>query len=1095
MQSLGKLVSSQAAYYTEQLRHSVGEDVPVLRGRPDYYAGHESPSRWMGSGLDRLDLKEGGPVDSEVFTGLMDHRTPEGEKMTVARSHGKVAAFDHTFSAPKSVSLLYAYGDTEVREAVVAAHRQAVSDGFAYMEERCSVSRVSHRYTDSDGESRFLSRRVGSEGYVAAGFDHFTSRANDPQVHTHVVVMNRVWAEDGWRALDAKPAYAHLKAGGTVYQARLRHELTRRLGVAWQQVHDGMADIDGFSAELLRHYSTRRTEIEQAVERYVAETGQEAHARVFQKFTLETRQPKKYPRGEAAVTQEMKDYGMTTDLVDHWNQLAQEAPGDIKAVVANAVGVASRTPTPAGAYQLSATPLVQQVADRRAVFTERDLLTEVAGFVPNGATRIELVDATRRVLEDGLDSGRIVRVLPQRGSDLRLPSGIQLSDDELAVVQSLTPRVDASEIRPDRFLQGEARYTTYLQLEREQQILHAVASASPVTVDQDVLESAITARGLVAEQATAVRHLAGLDGQIVTLVGPGGSGKTHAVAAYADAARSSGSHVVGVATSATAARRLGEELMGGWSGTIAMMRHQLDPYISRLPDGTLIVVDEASMVSTRDLAWLVSQAGQCDGKIVLVGDPKQLPSIDSGGLFHRIVAEGHGVVTDLAAVNQRQTLDLDRHALHRLRQGQVTDAVHEYDQAGRIHLGNDEYATKAAMVDAWWTDTQIQGAGQVRMLASRRDEVAMLNQLARTRMQAEGLLDGPALTNKWGTEFQAGDRIVVRDNWYAHSDLRNGQTGTITTIHPDTRTATFRRDIDGAKVVLPGSYVDTSVDHAYAQTIHTAQGQTFHTTHLYVDTGVAAEHGYTALSRARDETHLWVNTSRSVDGRCIQPHRQTTHETPIESLVRQLNRTVVQPPALTEGLTMTNATDHQLHQTLLDAEDEIQNGPLGQPFAHEKLESLEQAIVEARTTAELLGTSGSRSQVDRLEEQHRQLLDQHTLREQWIEDHADLLHTYTAIKDELAARAAALSVRYQLNPPADLLDVLGRRPSDPADARRWDTAVGQHAAARVSLGPDADLTDPSTPQARQWQTAVDAYHQRDAHHLIPDRGPVLRMVG
>jgi len=202
VQSLGKLVASQASYYTEQLRHSVGEDVPVLRsggngGRADYYSGHESPARWMGSGLDRVDLKLGAPVDNEAFTGLMGHRTPEGEKMTVPRSHGKVAAYDHTFSAPKSVSLLYAYGDDEIRSAVVAAHRKGVSDAVSYMEERCSMSRVSRRHGDPNGESKFSSRQVGSEGYVAAGFDHFTSRANDPQVHTHVVVINRVWPKVG----------------------------------------------------------------------------------------------------------------------------------------------------------------------------------------------------------------------------------------------------------------------------------------------------------------------------------------------------------------------------------------------------------------------------------------------------------------------------------------------------------------------------------------------------------------------------------------------------------------------------------------------------------------------------------------------------------------------------------------------------------------------------------------------------------------------------------------------------------------------------------------------------------------------------------
>lgn len=1096
MQSLGKLVASQASYYTEQLRHSVGEDVPVIRvganrGRSDYYSGHESPSRWMGSGLGRLDLKAGSAVDAEVFAGLMAHRTPDGEKMTVPRSHGKVAGFDHTFSAPKSVSLLYAYGNDEIRSAVVAAHRKAVSNAVDYMEERCARSRISHRNTDSDGESRFTSRQVASEGYVAAGFDHFTSRANDPQVHTHVVVINRVWAEDGWRAIDAKPAYAHLKAGGTVYQSTLRNELGQRLGVVWQPVHDGLADISGFSPELLRHYSTRRVEIEEAVARYVAETGREAHPRVWQKFTLETRQPKSYPRGERAVTQEMKDYGITTDVVDHWEQLALDAPENVKAVVRNAVNVATPGLTPVEVYPWTAARIVELVADRQAVFTERDLLPDIAALHVQGATPTELVDSAREVLETGVESGDVVRLLPHRGPELRLPDGIDLSDDELTILHYLTPSGDHSSAQVDRVLAGEARYTTRIQLQREQQILDATSKTSPVAVDRNALEAAITGRGLVGEQAAAVRHLAELDGQVVTLVGPGGSGKTHAVGAYADAVQTAGHHVVGVATSATAARRLGEELTGAWSGTIAMMRHQLDTYEAPLPEGTVIVVDEASMVSTRDLAWLVPQAELCDGKVVLVGDPKQLPSIDSGGLFNPIVADGRGVVTDLASVNQRQTHELDRNALHHLRHGQAEAAVHDYAEAGRIHLGHDEYATKAAMVDAWWTDAQIHGVDRVRMLASRRDEVAMFNQLARVHMTQDGQLTGPVLVNRWDSEFQAGDRIVVRDNWYAHADLRNGQTGTITTIHPDTRSLAISRDVDGVEVVLPRSYVDSSVDHAYAQTIHTAQGQTFHATHLYVDTGVAAEHGYTGLSRARGETHLWVNTSRSVDGRCIQLHGQPAVESHVESLVRQLTKSVVQVPASSQGLAMENASDRQLHQRLGDLEGVIRSGPLGDSIADEELDRIDNTLEEARAMAQRLGTSGTRAQVEYLERERQKLVDQVTGREEWVEDNADLVHTYIAIKDELAARTTALAISYQLNPPQDVLEALGPRPTDTIDATRWDTAIIHHAVGRIRLGPDCHLTDPSVLEAASWRTAIDAYYLQAGL----ERGPVLRMVG
>jgi hypothetical protein len=125
-----------------------------------------------------------------------------------------------------------------------------------------------------------------------------------------------------------------------------------------------------------------------------------------------------------------------------------------------------------------------------------------------------------------------------------------------------------------------------------------------------------------------------------------------------------------------------------------------------------------------------------------------------GGLFHRLVADGHGVVTDLAEVNQRQQLDVDRQALHRLRAGEIRRAVLDYTQAGRLHLGYQRDDTRAAMVDVWWADTRINGVDQVRMLAPHRHDVDLLNQLARARMQASGLLTGAEFETRWGTTFQ-----------------------------------------------------------------------------------------------------------------------------------------------------------------------------------------------------------------------------------------------------------------------------------------------------------------------------------------------------
>jgi hypothetical protein len=358
------------------------------------------------------------------------------------------------------------------------------------------------------------------------------------------------------------------------------------------------------------------------------------------------------------------------------------------------------------------------------------------------------------------------------------------------------------------------------------------------------------------------------------------------------------------------------------------------------------------------------------------------------------------VVDDLVQINQRQQLDFDRSALAQLRAGEVEKAVHDYAGAGRLHLGRDEYATKATMVDAWRADVQQHGLDGVRMLASRQDEVQMLNELARVRMVDAGELRGPAVVNRWGTQFQAGDRIVVRDNWYAHADLRNGQTGTVVAVQPIAGTLTFRRDLDGEVIQLPKRYIDSNVDQAYAQTIHTAQGQTFHATHVYADTGMRAEHGYTALSRARGETHLWVNDRPGPLGECTYIHGDPLTEDRVVALARQLAQSVIEPPAHDQGLPVETATDRQLREWRDELEGTIRRSPIATDPTHQ-IVSVDAAIAEARETADRLRTTGARAQVQFLQAQRDVLTDRVALRESWIQDNASVLHRYSAVAEEM----------------------------------------------------------------------------------------------
>jgi conjugative relaxase-like TrwC/TraI family protein len=1031
MLSMGKLSAASVDYYTEQLSHSVGEDVPVLRGggderRVDYYADHRAPARWMGSGLEAASVDPESPVTKDTFARLMNHETLSGESMTRARAaHGCVAGFDHTLSAPKSVSLLYAFGDSQIREQVREAHREAVQEAVGYMEAHCAQARVSSRWRDDRGWHT-STRNVESAGWVAAAFDHYASRANDPQLHTHVVVINRVHADDGWRALDARRNYLHAKAGGTVYETVLRDQLTRRLGVSWGPVVNGIADIEGFSPELLAHFSTRRAEILEAAEAYAARYGGRIHARMLQKFTLETRQPKQHPRGEAPITQEMRDYGVGPDVVAHWQRRASEAPEDPTQVVRRVVGEVRHgfCPSPWSLTD-SAEWIVIEVTDSQPVFTRRDLLSYVAASFPDGSTSADLTHAADRVLEAAVARGEAIPLTDQT------PGG-------------------------KWWLPDDALFTTRTQLDRERTVLSAVHQPSAVRVDRSVLDRAAKAWELTTEQASAVRRLAELDGRVVAVAGPGGSGKTYAVGGYAEAAHAAGHHVIGVATTASAAQRLSQDLGEHWTGTIAMLTHHLDQRDEIMPSGTVIVCDEASMVTTRDLAHLVELVEAAEGKLILLGDPHQLPSIDSGGLFQRIVANGHGVVTDLAGVNQRQEHDLDREALHQLRAGNTERALFDYSEAGRVHIGHDRVNTMTELVDAWWADTRAHGVDTVRMLSGRRTDVDMLNHLARVRMDSEGLVAGPALETRAGLLLQAGDRIVVRTNWYAHADLRNGQTGTITRVDIDTGEITFRRDHDRVEVVLPRRYVDQSVDYGYAQTIHTAQGHTYDRVHLFVDQMTTAEHGYTGLSRAIGETHIWMADPPGPTGDCGHLHCRPAVENRIDSLVRQLSNSSVRPSATQSPPITETMTDRQL----IDRRDELfqlfRNGSLNKP------------------TPDFAGVEQAMAAED-LVRQSR-----------WIDKHSHLVEEYSAILQEIDRRVAARTVLWQIKPPKDLLAEIGSRSESP-NPQGWDAAVAVYARTRLDVGPEVDLLDPSVPRTAQWRDI--------ALEPIETPAPTLRLTG
>jgi conjugative relaxase-like TrwC/TraI family protein len=215
--------------------------------------GVEAPGQWLTDGAKELEL-DGTVAATQLEMVLSGAHPNSGERLGASHDRVRVAGFDLTFCAPKSVSLLHALSESDVSAQVRKGHEEAVRNAVGYVEDHALAVRR------GSGRERFPQI---VEGVAGAGFLHRTSRALDPHLHTHVVVANLGRAPDStWSALDARGAYAHASTTAALYHAHLRHELTERLGVEWGPLDRGRADVAGIGREVRGAFSRRSAQIE-----------------------------------------------------------------------------------------------------------------------------------------------------------------------------------------------------------------------------------------------------------------------------------------------------------------------------------------------------------------------------------------------------------------------------------------------------------------------------------------------------------------------------------------------------------------------------------------------------------------------------------------------------------------------------------------------------------------------------------------------------------------------------------------------------------------------------------------------------------------
>jgi len=788
--SIGKVRLSGEGYYL----------AAVADGVDEYYWGvGEAPGRWTGSASAGLGLA--GEVSAEDLAAVWSGRDPRtGEQL--GRFVGReIAGFDLTFRAPKSVSLLGLLGDPSTAAEVREAHEAAVDAALAYAEREAARSRTGHNGVNE----------IFVNGLIAAAFRHRTSRAGDPHLHTHVLVANMAKGDDGrWRTLDGRQIYLHAKTAGYLYEAHLRHELTERLGVEWGPVRNGIADLDGIGQPVLRHFSDRRRQIEE----HLDDTGFRS-ARAAELAALETRHTKTDPADGRSMAQlwAAKAFEIGWDPTE-----LLAVPGRVPATVPELV------PNRLFAQLLAPDGLTAQ----SSTFDRRDVMRALAERAPRGAT-VEQLDG---LADRFLIHPQVVRL--RGGPDPSRSSAIYRRDG------SVVPTATDACFSTKALIELETRLVTQAMVRRR----HG-AGVAPI----DEISGRLWGGTLSAEQAEMVMRLCRGGYGVDVVVAAAGTGKTYTLGAAAIIWRHSGFNVIGAAMAGIAAQEL-QDSAGIPSTTLARLLIDLDNGDQRLDERTVLIIDEAGMAGTRTLAPLFDAANRAGAKVVLVGDPRQLPEIDAGGLLAGLARRLEPI---RLVENRRQRHDWERQALSELRHGDTHQAYAAYQDHNRIVTAKTSPILRQRLINDWW-DLYSSGDSTI-MLAYRRSDVDHLNGHARAQMQRAGHLTGPELVVD-DRPFQIGDRIVCLRN-DRRLGIHNGTRAVITDVDVDQRTLTIRTP--SQDVTLPARYLDAGhIAHGYATTIHKAQGATVDHALILGSDELTRERGYVALSRGRHTNRVYV---------------------------------------------------------------------------------------------------------------------------------------------------------------------------------------------------------------------------------------------
>jgi conjugative relaxase-like TrwC/TraI family protein len=787
----------------------------------------------------------------------------EAEETALGMRHA-VAGFDLTFSVPKSVSVLWGVADAVTQERIADAHHAAVADVIAFFEREVAATRAG--ISDSDGAVA----QVSVAGVAAVAYDHFDSRAGDPQLHTHVVVSNKVLTVmDGrWRSLDGRPVFSSVTGLSAHYNALLADRLSRDIGIEWELRQRGVDrnpqwEIVGVSDDLVTEFSSRTREIElkkdELIAEYVGRHGRQPSPKVIVELraqaTLATRPP--------------KQVRSLADLTAEWRQRASARIGSEPTAWASMLIGLTTAPlsvddVPLAAVEVIAADVVAAVSVKRSVWNHWNLMAEAS------KQTMDLRFATTA------DREAIVAMIV----DSAQVGSVALTPPELAISPVRLQREDSTSVFRPRH---SVKYSSTAIIDAEARLLARSETTAAPTVRQAVVARIVSHSNgrLSTQQRTALESIATSGRSVDLLVGPAGAGKTTAMRALRSVwiSEHGRGSVIGLAPSATAAQALADDLGIACDNTAKWLT-EFDLGRTALLTGQLLIIDEATLGGTTTLDRITGIAQAAGAKVLLVGDPYQLQSVEAGGAFSLLV-DRRTDAPELTEIH-RFANTWEKHASIALRRGEV-EIISTYARQKRIREGLTSEMLDQAY-EAWRADSD---AGKASILVTESSHaVRALNERARAeRLLVDGAVDGQELDLGGGSRASVGDVVITRRNERALQTaaggwVKNGDRWRIVDIRRDGSVLVDRLDPRrGGKAVLPAGYVDQYLDLGYAVTAHRAQGVTVDTSHVVVTPTTTRENLYVSMSRGRESNIAYVALDQPDDSHTTPEHDDVTART------------------------------------------------------------------------------------------------------------------------------------------------------------------------------------------------------------------------